>query len=116
MGEPIDSYAAFWAHYLRAHRRPATRALHYLATSGALVLLAAAALLGDWRLALAAPLAGYGIAWIGHGAVEGNRPASFGHPVWSFVSDLRMLALFATGRLASHIERHVGHEADIGAP
>jgi hypothetical protein len=116
MGEPIDSYGAFWVHYLRAHRRPATRALHYLGTGGTLVLLAAACLLGDWRLAVAAPVVGYGAAWLGHGAVEGNRPATFGHPWWSLVSDLRMLGLFATGQLASHLERHVGRKTDISSP
>src|SRR6185312_7207576 len=116
MGEPIDSYAAFWAHYLRAHRRPQTRALHYASTAGALLLLAVALAIRDWRLAIAAPLLGYGLAWIGHAALEGNRPATFCHPLWSLLSDLRMLALFATGRLGPHLDRCLGRKSDIQAP
>jgi hypothetical protein len=31
--------------------------------------------------------------------VEGNKPATFGHPWWSFISDFRMLWLMVTGGL-----------------
>jgi hypothetical protein len=110
MNQPIDSYAVFWGHYLRAHRRPGTRAVHYLSTAIGLTLLIFAVVMADWRLALAAPVVGYGLAWISHAAVEGNRPATFGHPIWSLGSDLRMLALFATGRLAPHLRRHLGDD------
>ena len=34
---------------------------------------------------------------------EGNRPETFGHPLWSLASDLRMLALAATLRLRPHL-------------
>ena len=112
---PIRDYASFWGHYLRAHSRPPTRALHYASPGAALLLLAAAAAWADWRLALAAPIVGYGIAWVGHAALEGNRPATFGHPLWSFVSDIRMLALFATGRLGAHLDRHLRRKTDISA-
>jgi hypothetical protein len=105
MAERIASYAEFWPHYLRAHRDPRTRAAHYLGTSAGLALLLLAATRRDWRVLLVAPMAGYAAAWIGHGAFEGNRPASFGHPFWSVVSDLRMLALWACGRLPSELER-----------
>jgi hypothetical protein len=107
MTQRFDRYADFWPHYLRAHSRPATRACHYLATMAALLLLVMAALTADWHLALAAPILGYAVAWVGHGAIEGNRPATFGHPLWSLASDLRMLALFVTGGLAAHLERHL---------
>ena len=116
MREPIDTYSAFWGHYLREHGRPATRAVHYAATAGALALLLGAVLVGDWRLLLAALGCGYGLAWIAHAALERNRPATFGHPVWSLLSDLRMLALFATGRLGPHLDRHIRRTTDTTLP
>jgi hypothetical protein len=105
MTERIRSYGEFWPHYLRAHADPRTRAVHYLGSLIGLALLIAAAVAGDWRLLLAAPLAGYAFAWFAHGVFEGNRPATFGHPLWSFYSDFRMLALWSIGRLRPELEK-----------
>ncbi|NBB83822.1 MAG: DUF962 domain-containing protein [Alphaproteobacteria bacterium] len=105
MTERIASYTEFWPHYLREHARPATRALHYLGTGLALALLIAAVATGTWVLLIAVPVAGYLFAWIGHMAIERNRPATFTHPVWSLVSDFRMAWLWATGRLGAELEK-----------
>ncbi len=97
---------AFWGQYLRQHSHPLNRGLHYAGTVTALSLLTAAALRRDWRLALAAPVAGYGLAWLGHYAVERNKPATFGDPGQSLLSDLRMLILAVTGRVDAELARH----------
>lgn len=52
--------------------------------------------------ALVAPIAGYGFAWIGHFAFEGNRPASWGGVrdfAWSLRGDFRMWRRIATGAM-----------------
>ncbi|GAB4186756.1 MAG: DUF962 domain-containing protein [Thalassobaculales bacterium] len=92
---PIRSYAEFWTFYLAEHSRPGTRALHYLGTSLAVALILAGLVL-DPRLLIAAPLAGYLFAWIGHFFVEGNRPATFRYPLWSLASDFRLWWLWLT--------------------
>jgi hypothetical protein len=102
--ERIARYAEFWPFYLRQHRNGRTRVLHYLGTSAALALLAGAAATADWRLLVAAPAVGYAAAWIGHFGFEGNRPATFGHPLWSLYSDFRMLALWLAGRLGAELD------------
>jgi hypothetical protein len=96
----------FWAHYLAAHADPRCRALHYAGTLAALGLVAHAMATADRRSLIAAPIVGYGAAWFGHIVFEGNRPATFGHPLWSALSDLRMLGLFLSGRLAGEIGRN----------
>jgi hypothetical protein len=105
VAEPIASYEAFWLHYLRAHRDPRTRRVHVLGTALGLALAVLALLRLDWRLLVAAVLVGYAFAWFGHFVFERNRPATFGHPLWSFYSDFRMLFLWATGRLAPELDR-----------
>ncbi|HVY17164.1 MAG TPA: DUF962 domain-containing protein [Rhodopila sp.] len=98
------TYGEFWRYYLRAHSRPGTRALHYAGSLCALCLLAMA-VAWDWRFLPAAVVVGYGFAWVGHVAIERNRPATFGHPLWSLFSDFRMLALWAAGGLGAHLHR-----------
>jgi hypothetical protein len=99
------TYQEFWLRYLRAHAKPETRAVHYLSTAGALALLAVAIIVGPWWLLIAAPVWGYGCAWIAHFGIEGNRPETFGHPFWSLASDFRMFGLWLAGRLARHLRR-----------
>jgi hypothetical protein len=104
----FSSYDAFWLHYLAQHRRPATRLVHYCGTALGIACVIAAAVTLDWRFLVAAPLIGYGCAWAGHFGLEGNQPATFGHPLWSFFSDVRMLALALSGRLGRQLARVPG--------
>jgi hypothetical protein len=99
------SFRDFWPHYLREHSRPSTRRLHYAGTGLVLLIAAAAAATGDWRLLLALPVAGYGFAWFAHAAVERNRPATFTYPLWSLAADFKMWALWLTGRLGPELRR-----------
>jgi hypothetical protein len=101
------TYREFWRVYLAAHTDPRTRGLHYLGTGMGIIALVIAAIESDWRWLLAAPIAGYAFAWLGHIVFEHNRPASFGHPTWSLFSDFRMLGLFLTGRLRAELQ-HAG--------
>jgi len=99
------SYAEFWRVYLAAHADPRTRGMHYLGAAFAVAAIVIAGLLQDWRWLVAAPIAGYAFAWFGHFVFEHNRPATFGHPAWSLLSDFRMLGLFLSGRLDRELRR-----------
>lgn len=41
-----------------------------------------------WLWLIFMPLAGYGLAWIGHFLFEKNKPATFRYPIYSFIADL----------------------------
>ena len=100
----IQTFAEFWPFYVREHSLPACRALHFIGSTLVLIVIAAAATF-DWRLLLAAPVVGYGFAWIGHFAIEKNRPASFSYPLWSFIGDWKMLAMMLVGRMGAEVEK-----------
>ena len=100
MAERYKTYAEFWPHYLREHRRRATRAMHYIGTGLGVACVIGALASQIWWLLAVALVVGYGPAWLAHAAIERNWPATFSYPVWSLISDFRMAALWLTGRLA----------------
>jgi hypothetical protein len=99
-------YHSFWPVYLAAHSRPATRAIHMAGTAASILLVLAALVFRNLWFLPAAIIAGYGFAWLSHGIVERNRPATLDHPLWSIFSDFRMLFLWFGGRLGGELARH----------
>ena len=101
----MRTFAEFWPYYVRQHAKPATRLLHAIGSTLAIVVIAIALAVDPWILLLA-PLVGYGFAWYAHFFVERNRPASFVHPFWSLAADYRMLFLMIAGRMDDEVARH----------
>jgi hypothetical protein len=64
-----------------------------------LAAIAAAVLAGNAWWLLAAPVCGYGFAWIGHYFFEHNRPATFTHPVYSLIADWVMFLDILAGKI-----------------
>lgn len=93
----LSQFAAFYPFYLTEHVHPVSRRLHVIGTTLVVVCLALGAL-RDWRFFLAAPLIGYGFAWIGHFVFEKNRPATFKYPLYSLMGDFRLWFETVTGR------------------
>ena len=93
------SFREFYPFYLDEHRHPVSRRLHFLGSCGVLVLLLVALLTANAWWLLAALAYGYGCAWIGHFFFEKNRPATFTHPVYSFMGDWVMFKDILAGRI-----------------
>jgi hypothetical protein len=106
MPEPrYHSFAEFWPHYVAEHSKPQTRLLHLIGTTVALASVVVFFLIGKWWLFPLALVPGYGAAWIGHFFIEKNKPATFQHPLWSFMGDYKMIWLMLTGRMSGEVER-----------
>jgi hypothetical protein len=95
----FENFAEFYAYYLTQHRHRTSRRLHVIGT-GCVIAVALYAVLArnPWALLLA-PVVGYAFAWTGHYGFEKNRPATFGHPLWSLVSDFVMVGQVLRGRI-----------------
>ena len=101
----IKTYEEFWPYYLREHAQPATRAWHYLGTCLALALLIFAIVTGRWILLPLVLVSGYFFAWVSHGLIERNKPATFTYPLWSLISDFKMLWCFVTGQMGKELRK-----------
>jgi hypothetical protein len=99
------SFADFWPEYVRAHRKPATRVIHCVATLAGWMVVGAALALHHWWWIAAAVVVAYALAWISHFFVEHNHPATFDHPLWSWWADQRMMFLTVIGRMDNEVQR-----------
>jgi hypothetical protein len=105
MNEDPANYNEFWDHYVREHSQPLTRVLHFIGTSLAIVLLGWFIWRGTWYYFPLCLVVGYAFAWVSHFFVEHNKPATFRFPLWSFISDYKMMWYMLTGRMGAEVER-----------
>jgi hypothetical protein len=113
----IQTFEQFWDHYVAAHKKKGTRVLHFIGTTAAGACIAGGLFTKRRWLLFVAPFVGYGPAWIGHFFIEGNRPATFDHPLWSLRADLLMWWKTLTGEMQAEVDRVVRAEAEcVAAP
>ena len=99
MTERYSRFADFYPFYLSEHGNRTCRRLHFIGTSLGLAMFAVAVVkLDPWWL-LGGLIAGYAFAWVGHFFFEKNRPATFRHPLFSFIGDWVMWSQILTGKI-----------------
>lgn len=101
----IETYAEFWDFYVAEHSHPLTRYLHFVGTLLGIVLFVWILRSGQYIYLLLCLIIGYTFAWFGHFFVEHNKPATFKYPLWSFISDYKMIWMMLTGRMNREVER-----------
>ena len=97
---PIRDYQEFYRFYLTEHRNIMSRRLHAVGSSVGLYFFAKAILQRKPKYILYGLVSGYACAWVGHFVFEKNKPASFKQPLYSFISDWRMLSDILRGRVS----------------
>jgi len=103
--DPMNTFEDFWPYYVRAHSNKLNRNIHFVGTSSAMALVGLGVLTRRVTPVLLAPVVGYGFAWFGHFVIEGNVPATFGHPLWSLKADLKMWRMILEGTMDAEVER-----------
>jgi hypothetical protein len=94
----FTSFEDFFPYYVAEHSKAATRWMHFAGTHLGVALGTTGIARRRWGMVAAAPAVAYGMAWFSHFVIEGNRPATFGHPAWSLRGDGKMLGMMWTGR------------------
>jgi hypothetical protein len=103
--QKLQTFAQFWPYYLREHKNPRTRGLHFAGTTLAGVMILFWMATGFLSYLGLAIVLSYGFAWFSHFVIEFNRPATFSYPLWSLRADLRMYWLWLTGSLDDELRR-----------
>ncbi|PVU91003.1 hypothetical protein BB561_004606 [Smittium simulii] len=85
-----STFSEFYAFYLGEHQNPICRRLHVLGTILGVMNLSYLLNAGLYNYLPLFTVPGYALAWIGHFFFEKNRPATFKHPIYSFIGDFRM--------------------------
>lgn len=97
---PIRNYSDFYRFYLTEHRNIMSRRLHVAGSTIGLYFFSKAVRQRKAKYFVYGLVSGYACAWIGHFVFEKNKPASFKQPIYSFISDWRMLADVLCGNLS----------------
>lgn len=97
---PIQNYSDFYRFYLTEHRNIMSRRLHATGSSIGLYFFAKAFRKKQAKYLAYGLVSGYACAWVGHFVFEKNKPASFKQPLYSFISDWRMLTDVLRGNLS----------------
>lgn len=105
MSVTFRTFQEFWPYYVKAHSLPATRAFHLAGTLLGWSMLIGGLALRNWWVVVLAPIAPYPIVWFSHFFIEHNKPATFGHPGWSWRADQKMVWMMLTGRMTAEVQR-----------
>lgn len=95
----FNSFAEFYPFYLNEHVNKTCRRLHFVGSTLVLSLLVSTVVSQNWALLWLLPVIGYGFAWVGHFFFEHNKPATFKHPLYSFIGDWVMAKDMLIGRI-----------------
>lgn len=97
---PIKNYSEFYRFYLTEHRNITSRRLHAVGSSVGIYFFSKAIRQRKAKYVVYGLVSGYACAWVGHFMFEKNKPASFKQPLYSFISDWRMLSDIVRGNLS----------------
>lgn len=95
----FNRFSEFYPFYLSEHQDRVNRRLHFVGTTLVIALVLYALVTQQWLWLAAVPFAGYGFAWVGHFFFEKNKPATFNHPLYSFLGDWVMYKDILTGKI-----------------
>ena len=102
----FNTYREFWPYYLRDFRAAGEHERVLTGTVVMLFFLVFTILMGNVLFIAIALALACGFRFISVNAGQRVRPLTVTHPLWSLVSDVRLLAIVLLDRLAEEYERY----------
>jgi hypothetical protein len=99
------SFGQFWPIYLDAHRQPATRSCHYVATIAGATISLLSVLEGQFLIMAGGIMGAVCLAISSHKLIERNKPLIGVNPFYGAIADVRMCWLALRGKLAPEYVR-----------
>ncbi|CBZ24662.1 conserved hypothetical protein [Leishmania mexicana MHOM/GT/2001/U1103] len=92
-----SNHTEFYIYYLAKHSKKWTRRMHLIGTAVGVVGAAVSAVRMDVIGATVSAAVGVAICWAGDTAVEQTQPTTFKNPIWSVMSNFKMVASMLKG-------------------
>jgi hypothetical protein len=86
----FETFADFYAVYLRQHDHPVNRRLHVAGNAVGVAAVVAGVVSRSWWPVLASPLLVNAFHWLGHIVFQKNRPGDAGPRLWAAIASWRM--------------------------
>lgn len=99
----VESFEAFWPHYVRLHTRRETHWMHALGTSSAMSLVLTGVLLRQPWVLVFAPLVDYAVSQLSRRVFEKNRTLPWKNTLWHARAEWRMFRLTLRGRMQNEV-------------
>ncbi|KAG5484509.1 hypothetical protein LSCM1_07882 [Leishmania martiniquensis] len=95
-----SNHKEFHIYYLAKHSKQWTRRMHLIGTVVGVVGAAVSAARMDAIGAALSAAVGAAICWTGDAAVEQTQPTTFKNPIWSVMSNFKMVASMLKGDMS----------------
>lgn len=104
------TFEEYWAHFVRAHARRATRRVQFVAVSLGLASAFAGLVWKRGVLVVVAPAVAWVPGWLARRALESGTPRPPLHTVFEAAANLKMWKMTLAGTMDAEVERLAGTE------
>lgn len=98
MKKRFTNFKEFYPYYINEHKNKYTKLVHFIGSWLFIFFFLTLLATGEIKHIAYAFISAYGFAWFGHFFIEKNQPATFKHPIYSFMGDCVMFTEILKGK------------------
>ena len=98
MKKKFNNFQDFYPYYIQEHKNKYTKLVHFIGSWLFIFFILNLIYSHEVKNLMFAFVSAYGFAWFGHFFIEKNKPATFYHPIYSFMGDCVMFTEILKGK------------------